>query len=595
MRLTFVFLFCVSFAFSQTDATKIAYQYYQNGEYEKAIDMYKDLSKGNTFSQIYYPYFQSLVLTEKYSEAKKVSQKMMRKNTYLLIFHVDLYLIYNKLEDKKNAKKTLEKLYSQIDEQVNQVVSVANAFVKYSYYQEALQCYVLIENSEKAKNRNYNIQKAQIYQYLEEDELMVEEYLSHLKKNPGKKITIVNYLQRYLDNSGMENENNYTYVKNGLLKYSQNEKDDYLFSELLIWLFMQHQEFDLAFIQSKALDKRLNEDGERLYNLAETFLDNQYYDLAIKCYDYILNKRDRSYYFIDANINKLYALGEKSNPNLTELDNLYQNIIDELGKDYTTVLLLNNYDHFKAFSLNDLGSATIILEECMELSNLSKVDLADCKLVYADVMLLSGNIWTALLYYSQVEKDHKESPLGHEAKLRRAKISYFQGDFDWAQSQLDVLKSSTSKLISNDAMELSLLITDNLNLDTSSIPMEIYARADLLFFQNRFEQSIITLDTILNNYSGHTLFDEIYFRKFQMYKKMNNTEMSVSMLLTIINDYSFNILYDDALFNLAKIYQDLGNDDKASKYYEEILFKCNGSIYTAESRKQYRTIRGDEL
>ena len=595
MRLTFVFLFCVSFAFSQTDDTKIAYQFYQKGEYEKAIDIYKDLSKGNTFSQIYYPYFQSLVLTEQYSEAKKVSQKMMRKNTYSLIFHVDLYLIYTKLEDKKSAKKTLEKLHSHLDEKVSQVVSVANAFVKYSYYQEALQCYVLIENSEKAQNRNYNIQKAQIYQYLEEDELMVEEYLSHLKKNPGKKITIVNYLQRYLDNSGMENENNYTYVKNGLLKYSQNEKDDYLFSELLIWLFMQHQEFNLAFIQSKALDKRLNEDGERLYNLAETFLDNQYYDLAIKCYDYIINKRDRSYYFIDANINKLYALGEKSNPNLTELDNLYQNIIDELGKDYTTVLLLNNYAHFKAFSLNDLGSATLILEECMELSHVSRVDLADCKLVYADVMLLSGNIWTALLYYSQVEKDHKESPLGHEAKLRRAKISYFQGDFDWAQSQLDVLKSSTSKLISNDAMELSLLITDNLNLDTSSMPMEIYARADLLFFQNRFEQSIITLDTILNNYGGHTLVDEIYFRKFQMYKKMNNTEMSVSMLLTIINDYSFDILYDDALFNLAKIYQDLGNDDKASKYYEEILFKCNGSIYTAESRKQYRTIRGDEL
>ena len=595
MRLTFVFLFCVSFAFSQTDDSKIAYQFYQNGEYEKAIDIYKDLSKGNTFSQIYYPYFQSLLLTEKYSEAKKVSQKMMRKNTYSLIFHVDLYLIYNKLEDKKNAQKTLEKLHSQLNEKVSQVVSVANAFVKYSYYQEALQCYVLIEDSEKARNRNYNIQKAQIYQYLEEDELMVEEYLSHLKKNPGQKITIVNYLQRYLDNSGMENENNYTYVKNGLLKYSQKEKDDYLFSELLIWLFMQHQEFNLAFIQSKALDKRLNEDGERLYNLAETFLDNQYYDLAIKCYDYILNKGDRAYYFIDANINKLYALGEKSNPNLAELDNLYQSIIDELGKDYTTVLLLNNYAHFKAFSLNDLESATLILEECMELNNVSKVDLADCKLVYADVMLLSGNIWTALLYYSQVEKDHKESPLGHEAKLRRAKISYFQGDFDWAQSQLDVLKSSTSKLISNDAMELSLLITDNLNLDTSAMPMEIYARADLLFFQNRFEQAIITLDTILNNYSGHTLVDEIYFRKFQMYKKMNNTEMSVSMLLTIINDYSFDILYDDALFNLAKIYQDLGNDDKASKYYEEILFKCSGSIYTAESRKQYRTIRGDEL
>ena len=81
----------------------------------------------------------------------------------------------------------------------------------------------------------------------------------------------------------------------------------------------------------------------------------------------------------------------------------------------------------------------------MNMPDITKNDLAECKLVYADVMLLSGNIWSSLLYYSQVEKENKESPIGHETKLRKAKISYYKGDFEWAQSQLDVLKSSTSK------------------------------------------------------------------------------------------------------------------------------------------------------
>ena len=232
----------------------------------------------------------------------------------------------------------------------------------------------------------------------------------------------------------------------------------------------------------------------------------------------------------------------------------------------------------------------------MKFSNISKADLAECKLVYADVMLLSGNIWTSLIYYSQVEKDFKENPLGHEAKLRRAKISYYQGDFEWAQSQLDVLKSSTSKLISNDAMDLSLLITDNLNLDTSLVPMQIYARADLLFYQNRFEEAIIVLDSILINYIGHSLVDEIYFRKFEIYTMLQQTEKSIDMLEFIINHYSFDILYDDALFNLANIYEKkLKNIEKASQYYEKILLKCSGSIYVSHSRKRYRQLRGDNL
>ena len=289
-------------------------------------------------------------------------------------------------------------------------------------------------------------------------------------------------------------------------------------------------------------------------------------------------------------------LSSRKENDLKELDDLYKKTIEELGQSRKTILLINNYAHFKSFIIHDLISAESILSEAMEIPQLSKSDLAECKLVYADVMLLSDQVWTALLYYSQVEKDFKETPVGHEAKLRRSKISYYQGDFDWAQSQLDILKASTSKLIANDAMDLSLLITDNLNLDTSTVPMEMYARADLLFYQNRFEEAITTLDSILTTYSGHTLSDEIYFRKYQIYQKIGNTDKAIEMLETIVTDYAFDILEDDALFHLAQIYENEKKDfDKAFHYYETILLQCSGSIYTAESRKKYRKLRGDDL
>ena len=260
------------------------------------------------------------------------------------------------------------------------------------------------------------------------------------------------------------------------------------------------------------------------------------------------------------------------------------------------MLLLSNYAHFKAFYLYDLIAAEQILTDAMAIPQIDKTDLAECKLEYADVMLLIGNIWESLLYYSQVEKDFKENPIGHEAKLRRAKIAYYQGDFDWAQAQLGTLKASTSKLIANDALDLSLLIIDNLNLDTSAIAMQTFASADLLFYQQKYEAAIVKYDSVLAAFPGHTLSDEIYMQKAEIYLKLNNTDSAVSMYEKITTDWNYDILADDALYQLAKIYDNTLEDKvKAMELYEKILLEHNSSIFVAEARKRFRSLRGDNL
>ena len=232
----------------------------------------------------------------------------------------------------------------------------------------------------------------------------------------------------------------------------------------------------------------------------------------------------------------------------------------------------------------------------MEISGIDNYDLAECKMEYADVLLLQGNIWESLLYFSQVEKDFKEHPIGHEAKLRRAKISYFQGDFQWAQAQLETLKASTSKLIANDAMELSLLITDNYNLDTTEISMRAFAKADLLSYQQKYDKAIVKYDSVLTTFSGHSLSDEIYMRKAQIYFNQANYELALLEYEKIEKDWAYDILADDALYNRAKIYDDIFDDKENSmKIYEYILLEHNSSIYVAESRKRFRELRGDNL
>ena len=215
---------------------------------------------------------------------------------------------------------------------------------------------------------------------------------------------------------------------------------------------------------------------------------------------------------------------------------------------------------------------------------------------YADILLLQGDIWESMLYYAQVEKDFKEHPIGHEAKLRTAKISYYQGDFDWAQAQLGVLKASTSKLIANNAMQLSLLITDNYNLDTTEIAMRIFANADLLYYQQKYDDAIIKYNSVLTRFTGHSLSDEIYMRIGSIYLKNGKIEEALANYKRIEENWSYDILADDAIYKRAKIYDDiLKNPLLAMKLYEQILLEHNSSIYVAESRKRFRYLRGDNL
>lgn len=597
MRLSLVFIFVSFFAFAQQNSQQLAYQYYLNGEYDKASTLYKDLFEYQ-FSPIYYrPYFSSLFNIGDYKEAEILAKKAVKLYPKSLSYQLEVAISQEKSGYRSKAERTYKKLFDRITGQQSQAINLANTFKRYEMYDEALQIYIA---SEKINPKaSFRIQKAQLYSNLGKPELMINEYLNELASNHTKKKMIVGKVQKFLNNDGIKSDRNYQIVKKCLLPHVRNESDRSDFSEILIWLFMQNAQYEMALRQAKALDKRTNNNAEGVYDIGEAFLDDNRYELAVEAYEYILTKGKNNNFFVEANINKLYALTKSLNEQKKDvriLDKRYKEVISELGKNRNTVLLLSNYAHYKAFYLHDLISAEKILRDAMTIPQISDNDLAECKLEYADVMLLTGNIWESLLYYSQVEKDFKESPIGHEAKLRRAKIAYYQGDFDWAQAQLDVLKSSTSKLIANDAMDLSLLIIDNLNLDTSNIAMETFASADLLNYQQRYEDAIIKYDSVIIAFPGHSLSDEIYMNKAEIYLKLNNIDLAIEMYQSVIKEWDYDILADDAIYNLARLYDNILKDEvKALSLYEKLLIEHNSSIFVADSRRRYREIREKEL
>jgi tetratricopeptide (TPR) repeat protein len=597
MRLLLVFLLVSSFAVAQQGEQQLAYQYYVNGEYDKAIALYEELNE-KRFSVAYYiPYFGSLLNIEDYKSAEKLAKKVAKIYPNSLNYQLEIGITQQKSGNSRKAERTFDKLYKKLNGQQSQAINLANTFRRYEMYEDALGVYLLSEK--KNSKSNFSVQKAQLYAHLGKVDLMIAEYLKELARNPRQKQMVMAQVQRFLNNDGIKSERNYQLVKKALLPHVRAEQDRTDFSEMLIWLFMQNAQYEMAIRQAKSLDKRTNGDGEGVYSLAESLLDKKHYNLAVNAYDYVVQKGKTNYLFVDANINKLYALTKKISEQQQQvivLDKSYQQVITDLGKNKNTVLLLSNYAHFKAFYLHDLVAAEQLLLEAMNIGGINKTDLAECKLEYADVQLLQGNIWESLLYYSQVEKDFKENPIGHEAKLRRAKIAYYQGDFDWAQAQLGTLKASTSKLIANDAMDLSLLIIDNFNLDTTTIAMRTFAAADLLNYQQKYAAAIEKYDSVLVNFSGHTLSDEIYMRKAEIYLKLNNIDLALQMYEKVNEDWGYDILADDALYKLAKIYDNTLKDKvKAMELYEQLLLDHNSSIFVAEARKRFRSLRGDSL
>lgn len=597
MRIIFFFLLFTVSSYAQNNNQKTAYQYYVNGDYDKAIAIYEELNSRQLSTNIYSTYFISLCNLDRFSEAEKLAKKFYTKYPTRLNYLADIIISQIKQKNEKKSDNYLKKLFKKISGKNSQVVQIANRFQSFSMYQIALDIYKKSQAISGAIQ--YDLQIAQLYALLGKEELMIKQYFNFLLRNPNKKKVVFTSIQRFLNNNGIKNENNYLIVKKALLKTSKLHPDRADFNEMLIWFFMQNKQYKSALNHVISLDRRSGNSLSSIYDIGETLLDLEKYPLSIQAFDYIISKGFKSNLYIDAHINKLYALTKSINENsedIKSIDQKYSQIIDEVGVNRYSILLVSNYAHFKAFYLNDLTSAIDILDDVMIMSTIDKLDLAECKIQYADIMLLSGNIWDALLFYSQVEKDFKEHPIGHKAKFKRAKIAYYQGDFTWAQAQLDVLKSSTSKLIANDAMDLSLLITDNYALDTIDIPMIQFAKADLKAFQKKYDIALLTYDSVLVNFQGHDLSDEIYYRKANIYLLNNNFDLYIKMLEIIIDQFSYEILIDDALFDLATFYDEkLNNKEQAAKYYQELILNFKGSIFVAEARERFRILRGDNL
>ncbi|MCE9540813.1 MAG: tetratricopeptide repeat protein [Bacteroidetes bacterium] len=596
----FAFAFLHLFTSAQTNTDlQLAQQFYDNKEFEKALDYYEKLYNKVSSEEFYTPYLNCLLELKEFKKAEKVVKKQIKHKPESPDLFVDLGTVYERAEDSGKSKNSWELAIKSIKHD-DQVFIVARAFMAIKQYDYAITTYL---RGRKMSENDYpfSFELADVHAIKGDRMAMINEYLDVLESQDSYIQSVQNALQTSFGNEADAKQNEL--LKAELLKRISKKQDKTILSELLIWMQIQQKDFEGAFIQAKALDKRKKEEGSRLMNLAKLCTQNESYDVAVKAYQYVISKGSDNFFYanarmelLDVSYQKIVLKGNYNLIDLTELEKNYQITITELGKSASTVPLLKNLAHLQAFYLNKPDDAIALLGEAIVLPQLSLPIQAECKLELADILLMTGDIWEASLRYSQVEKSFKYDAIGQEAKFRNAKISYYTGDFMWAQAQLDVLKGATAKLIANDAMDLSLLISDALAIDTNVAPLMIFSRADLLAFQNKDEQAKITLDSINTLFPNHALADDILYKKAKIVLKHGNYMEAAVLYDSIVKTYGDDILGDDALFKLAELNESqFKNLDKAKELYQQLLIKFPGSLYVVEARKRFRKLRGDTI
>ncbi|MFT4659944.1 MAG: tetratricopeptide (TPR) repeat protein [Patiriisocius sp.] len=579
---------------------KLAEQYYNNEDFEKAEVYYEVIAKEKPDKKNFTTYLDILTKLEKFKEARKLVSKRMKTYPDLLGLHLDMAKLYEMEGEEAKADQECKKAISKVGKNSSQVKNLAQAFVKANMMEQALETYKQGKDVLGAKYP-FNYEMATLYGQMGDMDRMINEYLELIGFNEAYMKTVQNALSRSIDFES--DDENIAILKTGLLTKIQEQPQKEIYYNFLIWLFTQKKDFNSAYIQTKAIDMRNSGNGSRLIKLADLCTNNESYDLAEKCYQYVIEKGRAGRYYETSKMmaltSSLKALKKNylaSEEESMALDLRYSETLTELGKNAGTGKLLREQAEVRFKYLHDTQGAMDLLDEAIKTPGVKKNFQAYCKLDLADMLLSAGYIWDASLYFSQVEKDFKNDILGAEAKYRNAKISFYVGDFEWAQAQLDVLKASTSKLISNDAIDLSLLITDNLNLDTILDPMQLYARADLLRFQNKHEESLQTLDSIVTQYPGHSLEDEILYTKYEIEKSRGNFEIAAKYLNDIMIEYSDDILVDNAIFELAEMKEVIFNlPDEAQELYKKLILEYPGSLFGVEARKRFRNLRGDDI
>lgn len=646
---------CAQPLYGQDSDIRIANEYFLKGEKDKALAMYQSLAKNSdNIAAIHNNYLALMLDMGKYKDAEDYVEKVLKKSEERVSYRADLGMVYMRSGEVAKADKYFKGLIKNFLPDVYKTKALSDYLASHN-----LPDYAVLALSELRQTIGsptvFTLEMANLYRMQGKRDEMVQEYLNYITQSPSNLNYVKNLLQLFL-NKPDELES----LERMLYDKVQQSPDSEVFADLLIWVNLQQKNFYAAFIQARAYDKRFRKENSKTLEIAQIALNNKDYENADKSFSYVIREFPNTDNYLPARLGLIRAREAKVKRNfpvnrdsVRYLTREYQSFIAKYpdnGNSYEAAL---NEALLHAYYLNEKDSAILKLTAISNHPRVPPYLKARAKLDLGDIYLLKEEPWEATLLYSQVEKNQRDAPLGYEAKLRNAKLSYYKGEFRLAQEHLDILKQATTREIANDAMDLSMRIKENTAFDSVGADLKEYAAIELLLLQNKTDEALTRLNKLggggqvrmskedafnqnlwpknKSNLSAEeakelsdflkrdrearaqgkvltdsvwietapsqvskTIRDDIYWLEANLRLQRGEFQLALKRLEKIQSEFPDDILADDASFMEADIYEHyLKNKVKAMEIYRTFLDKYPGSVYAAEARKRYRVLRGD--
>ena len=593
---TIVITFVSLTVYSQTVTIELAQQYYQQGELDKAFDMYSKLAKNtSSWPLIHNTYFPLLIQLNEFQKASKYVDKIIKTYPNNPNYKIDKgqLLFAEKGEAKSNQYYLALRKEFSLDAYTAR--RAAQYYLQIGERDQAIDL-LLATRKNSGEATLFALDLANIYRYMNKKQQMVEEYIVFANQNTGNLNYVKNALQVTLDKpEDIVNLETYLFQK------IQENPENIVYTELLIWANIQTKNFNSAFIQARALDRRLKQEGKPLIEIGKIALSNNDYQSATKIFSYVVSSYPKSNIGVQAELlvittkeeqlKNTYPLNKES---LLELTVLYNNFINTHTNDNLTFKASLQLALINGYYLDKKQEAITSLLGLIDNPRLNTQLKAEAKLTLADIYLLNEESWESTLLYAQVDKTMKETLVGYEAKLKRAKLAYYQGEFELAQAILDILKLATSREIANDALDLSIFIKENTLFDSTNLALKKYAAIELLLYQHKYQEVLVSIDSAISTFEGQGLVDNFLMLKANELKRMGDFKNAEITYAKIVESFGYDVLGDKALFLQAETNERfLNNLEKAKELYVKLLKDYPGSVYVAEARKRFRKLRGD--
>lgn len=581
---------------------QLANEYLVQGDKKKAMDLYKDLSRSDAnIPLIHTSYLNLMIEVGAFDEAQDYLKRILRRDPQNMQYKLDVGLVYVRSGDVGKADRYFKELSAEVRSNMQRAKMMSDYLAARSLTEYAVMTLTECRNH-LGNPQLFCLELAMLYRIQGQQDKMVQEYLSYVTQSSANIQYVKNVMQALLTKpEELQSLERLLYDK------IQRNPDVEVYSDLLIWVTMQQKNFYASFVQARAYDKRYKREGEKSLEVAQVALDNEDFDNASRIYRYVIREYPGTASHLlarlglirtrEARIKQTFPVNRDS---VRVLITDYDKFINEYPTNPNSMEAARNQALLYATYLGQNDEAVAILDRLIANPRATLYLRSRAKLDLGDIYLLKGEAWESTLLYSQVEKTQKENPVGYEAKLRNAKLSYYRGNFRLAQEHLDILKEATTREIANDAMDLSMRIKENIAFDSTGEALKQYAKVELLLYQNKIDSALKRMDQLKQGmvdsvvFSNRTILDDVYWLEANIRMKRGEFPEAIALLQRVLDEYPDDVLADDAFFLQGEIYErHLEDKDKAMETYREFLTRYPGSVYAAEARKRFRTLRGD--